>query len=72
MSEPMRGSFEICPVCFWEDDLVQFEDPSSTGGANAVSLQVAQRNYKKFGACEQRFLSAVRAPTSEEIPHSLR
>ena len=23
-----NGSYDICPVCFWEDDLVQNQDPS--------------------------------------------
>lgn len=27
------GSFEICPVCYWEDDDVQFLDPEYRGGA---------------------------------------
>ncbi|WP_132285335.1 CPCC family cysteine-rich protein [Kribbella sp. VKM Ac-2568] len=32
------GSFEICPVCFWEDDLVQLRWPTSAIGANRVPL----------------------------------
>ncbi len=27
------GSFDICAVCFWEDDNVQNEDPDYMGGA---------------------------------------
>ncbi len=42
------GSYEICPVCFWEDDGVQFRWPAMSGGANKVSLIEAQRNYQNF------------------------
>lgn len=30
----MPGSYEICPVCFWEDDGVQFRWPTMGDGAN--------------------------------------
>ena len=36
------GSYEICPVCNWEDDSVQEEDPSYGGGANVMSLNEAR------------------------------
>jgi hypothetical protein len=61
------GTFEICPVCYWEDDNVQYEDPDYSGGANNVSLNQARINYKKFGAIEQRFIEQVRAPLSDEV-----
>lgn len=53
LDEKPPGTFDICPVCFWEDDDVQFDDPDYVGGANAVSLNVARENYKKFGAITQ-------------------
>lgn len=31
------GSYEICPICFWEDDEVQFRWPASPVGANRVA-----------------------------------
>ncbi|MBW4608191.1 MAG: hypothetical protein KME22_13460 [Hassallia sp. WJT32-NPBG1] len=64
------GTFEICPVCFWEDDNIQFEDPDYTGGANKVSLNQARRNYLEFGASASNYLSHVRPPLPEEIPPS--
>lgn len=30
--------FEICPICNWEDDNVQFDNPDFRGGANFLSL----------------------------------
>lgn len=52
--DAMPGSYEICPVCFWEDDGVQFRWPTMAGGANKVSLIKAQGNYQHFGACPRR------------------
>jgi Cysteine-rich CPCC len=36
------GSYDICPVCGWEDDPVQLANPCSGGGANDQSLVEAQ------------------------------
>lgn|GEM_PF-1000483 len=42
LSESFYGSYEICAVCGWEDDGVQFASPASGGGANGESLVLAQ------------------------------
>jgi hypothetical protein len=63
---PPNGTYDLCEVCFWEDDGVQFEDPDYEGGANKVSLRQAQKNYLKFGACEEEAISSVRSATDEE------
>lgn len=59
------GSYDICPICFWEDDIVQLAFPDMGGGANSVSLIEAQINFIKFGAIESRFKEDVR-PVSEK------
>ena len=51
------GSFQICRICFWEDDVVQLVFPLMAGGANKVSLNVAQTNYCKSGVSEDRSLT---------------
>lgn len=58
--------FEICPVCFWEDDPVQNIHPNSKSGANAISLAEAQDNYQQYGVSELRFLKHVRKPNDLE------
>lgn len=40
------GSFEICEVCGWGDDVVQLRYPSLAGGANRESLIDAQIAYR--------------------------
>jgi cold shock CspA family protein len=39
-------AYEICDTCGWEDDPVQYDDPSSTG-ANAESLNDARTSWKR-------------------------
>ena len=49
LSEKPPGTFDICEVCFWEDDNVQFGDPNYEGGANKESLNQARENFAKIG-----------------------
>lgn len=67
-SEELPGTYEICPVCNWEDDDVQFHDPEFQGGANSVSLVEAQQNFMMFGAKSVDSKSKVRPPFPDEIP----
>lgn len=39
--------FDICDICSWEDDDLQFENPDYRGGANSVSLNEARKAYKE-------------------------
>jgi hypothetical protein len=68
LTRPAPGTFELCRVCFWEDDAAQFDDPDYDGGANHVSLNQARRNFAAFGACDEGARSKVRPPRPEEIP----
>ena len=65
--EDEPGHFDICPVCFWEDDNIQSFEPDYEGGANRISLNQARENYKKFGAKERISLDNVRPPFPEEM-----
>ena len=61
------GSYEICPICFWEDDFIQFENPDYEGGANKTSLRIAQKNFYKFGACDLGMTKHVRKPSESDV-----
>jgi hypothetical protein len=60
------GSYDICPICFWEDDAVQLEFATNGGGANKVSLVDGQRNFTSIGACEESATAHVRGPSAAD------
>ena len=60
------GSYEICHICFWEDDPVQLLDPWYEGGANKVSLQEAQRNYAEVGVSEEKYKANVKGVLTDD------
>jgi hypothetical protein len=62
LKEEPPGTYDICPICFWEDDPIQFNDPDYEGGANQVSLRQAQINFEQFGACEEDMIKNVFKP----------
>jgi hypothetical protein len=64
------GSYDICPICFWEDDIVQLAFPDLAGGANHCSLIEGQANFAAFGACEERVKPHVRALQSSDVRNS--
>ena len=66
LDEEPPGTYDICAICFWEDDPVQFDDPDYEGGANRLSLKTAQKNVLNFGASDQASLSCVRKPTAND------
>jgi len=63
-----RAGFEICPVCYWEDDGQDEHDADVVrGGPNGnLSLREAQDNYRRFQASEAQAVVHVRAPLPEE------
>ena len=48
-----RGGYEICPVCFWEDDGQDDQDADDVrdGPNDTLSLTQARANFKDLGAC---------------------
>ncbi len=68
LGEPPTGTYDICSVCFWEDDPVQFHDLDFEGGANDQSLNQARRNFREYGASDERARSFIRPPLTDELP----
>ena len=64
-----RAGYEICPVCFWEDDGQDSHDADEVrGGPNgSLSLTQACQNFREFGASDHKSLQHVRKPKPEEI-----
>ena len=62
-----RGAFELCPVCFWEDDGQDNADADEDrGGPNPTSLSDARRHYLLHGASDAKCLDSVRPPRPDE------
>lgn len=72
LHEAARGSYELCPVCHWQDDGMRFSDPDYEGGANAESLNRARANCRMLGASSPEATGYVRPPLHEERPVSNR
>lgn len=58
--------WELCPICFWEDDPGQLRWPESRWGANGYSLIEGQRNYATIGVSHPTFADQVRPASIHE------
>ena len=63
---PEDPTFEICPICRWENDPIQNSDIDYYGGANRISLRDARENYKKMGAKREDCVGRARKPLDSE------
>lgn len=82
-----RGVYDICPVCFWEDDAylvvnngelkgvrVDNDIPDEalldvpSGANNGLTLREGRKNYRKFGACDEKMMRYVRKPKENKLP----
>ena len=57
------GVYNICEVCFWEDDGTTSEHGFSPNGS---TLNEARSNYLKFSANSEQDAKHVRPPTQDE------
>src|SRR6478735_6352156 len=64
-----RGTFQVCAVCYWEDDgQDDFDADVMRGGPNGdLSLTQGRANYMAFGASREEDLPHVRPPLPEEL-----
>jgi methylenetetrahydrofolate reductase (NADPH) len=67
----VRGAYEICAVCFWEDDDQDDYDADVVrGGPNgSLSLTEGRANYRAFRASREEDLPHVREPYPHELPY---
>lgn len=61
------GHYDICEVCFWEDDPIQFDDPTYRGGANEESLLEARVLFEQLWV-QGRVGTFCRPPHDHERP----
>ncbi|NLR74260.1 CPCC family cysteine-rich protein [Leeia aquatica] len=57
---PAGADYEICPVCFWEQDAWGISKPDQRSGANhGLTLRQGRNNFLQLGACAARFKQHV-------------
>jgi hypothetical protein len=57
----IEGRGESCPVCYWTN---------SSEKANRMSLEQARKNFRAFGAIDQRLLPAIDPEGKEKFERS--
>lgn len=67
LSEFPNGTYEICGICFWEDDHYQTLHPHYMGSPNRVSLHKGRLNFNEYGSCEVDMVHNCRKPTEKEV-----
>ncbi len=66
-NEKPNGNYDICPVCFWEDDPIASDDVNVKCSCNGVSLVQAQQNFLEYGACVNDMIPHTRKPKANEL-----
>jgi Cysteine-rich CPCC len=62
-----RCDWDICPVCFWEDDVLVVGDKDASSSANGgMFISTAQANYMLYGYSDPKHQAHVRPPNSQE------
>ncbi|SMO52788.1 Cysteine-rich CPCC [Melghirimyces algeriensis] len=53
-----RGQYDICPVCFWEED--GSDEPTHYSGPNHMTLAEGRENFIKYGAVTEMSLQFIK------------
>ena len=60
ISLPERGTYLICPICFWEDDGQDIDELDERSGPNhGITLREGRQNFQEYGVCEKEMIKYV-------------
>jgi len=54
-----RAGFEVCPVCYWEDDGQDLDRLDVVSGPNHITLRQGRENFVRIGAADDAACSLV-------------
>lgn len=54
-----RKQYEICKVCFWEDDGIDIDKLDKLSWPNHLTLREARSNFISFGASNIKYINDV-------------
>ncbi len=64
---PKEYGYELCEVCFWEDDGYGDSTPDAPSAPNGeMTLNEAKKNFKLYKACDEFSVDSCRDPLPEE------
>jgi len=70
--EPVIGTFNICVLCGWEDDLIQNVNPDYVSGPNGICLREAQYEFLNAATTTEGFVKdpswKILEPPSNKMP----
>lgn len=66
LSLASRGDYDICEICYWEDDGTDDVLYSTPFSPNHMTLAQGRLNYKTFGACTRAMLCHVKMPSADQ------
>jgi hypothetical protein len=68
-SIPSDSDYEICPVCYWEQDAFGITEPDEQSAANhGLSLREGRASFLVLGACAAKFAILV-APQDQRASY---
>jgi len=65
-SLPHRSEYDVCSVCFWEDDGTT--EPESRSSPNHMTLGEARENFARVGAVAEAFVGNVVSDGKDRFP----